>query len=234
MKIVTRVLLILLCGSCALQCQSAIGTASKQALPTSPQERDLSVEAKIVAQSYCHVDDEAFSVRMEVKLNFTNSSDQPIVMARRIESPPIVRVAKKMRDALNGNFEYDPRPDFIVSELPQAPPFGERPDPKYFITLAPKKSYEVGVVTGVIGATRASKARRDSGLLAKGAHLLELGVSTWPYEWPYFDSKTDVKKLSQRWSRYGHLANGLVYSNFVPFTIPEQFVNPPCASPGKR
>lgn len=214
-----------------LQCQSVQDVTKQQA---TNQDRDLSLRAEIIKQSYCHVDDESFSVRIDIRLRFANVSDHSVVLSKRIEKPPIVRVAKNVEDAVSGDFEYDPHPDYFTSELPRSPRFGEKPDAKYFVTLAPGNSYEVRSSSGVIGATSAARAHRGSGLLAQGTHVLQLGVGTWPYEWPYFESSTDVKQLSERWSKYGHLANGLIYSDFVSFTIPDKFDNPPCKLPGEN
>jgi hypothetical protein len=50
--------------------------------------------------------------------------------------------------------------------------------------------------------------------------MLQVGVYTWPYEWPYFDVKTNSQELKQRWIKYGDLAIGLAYSDFAPLTLP--------------
>lgn len=235
MRMLVFVLTICLYGSCyLLQCQSVSDENKAQTPSPPPQDRDLSVKAEIITQNYCHVDNETFSVQMDIKLRFTNVSDRPVVLARRIESPPIVRAAKTMRDAVNGNFEYEPHPDYFVSELPRSPRFGDKPDSKYFAILAPQQSYDVRTTSGAIGALTSVKASLASGLLVKGSHVLQFGVETWPYQWPYFDSDTDVKQLSRRWSRYGHLARGLVYSDFLIFAIPDKFDNPACEIPAQK
>jgi len=218
-------------GLCA-QRQQEVG--QEQKTDPLPQERDLSVNAQITTQKYCHMDDDSFAVRMEIKLRFTNVSDHPVILAKRIEDPPIVRAARSIEDAKKGNFEYDPNVDFFPGKLPPSPRFGEKPDKEHFITLAPEQSYEARVVSGVFGAIAASKARKGSGLLAQGKHVLQLGVGTWPYDWPYFESSTDVRQLAERWSSYGHLANGILYSDLVPFSIPDKFDNPLCEAPNQR
>jgi hypothetical protein len=192
------------------------------------QQNDLSVNAEIAKQSYCHVDLETFSVEMEVKLRFTNVSDHTVILSRRIESPAIIRVAKTVRDAEKGDFEYAPNPDYFPNKLPSAPQFGKSPDPKRFVILALKESYESTVISGVFGAVDAAKARKGKGLLAKGDHVLQLGVDTWPYQWPHFTASADVQDVAAKWRTLGHLATGRVVSDFVHFTIPEDFKNPPC------
>jgi hypothetical protein len=211
---------------------SAQQTSPRTAAADQPTvEQDLIVVADIVRQSYCRADDEAFSVKMNIRLRFTNKSAHPVILARNIESPPIIRVAKNSRDAQNGDFEYAPIVDHFPSSLPSSPSFGDSPDKQYFITLAPQQSYEATVVSGVFGAEHAAKGGKGTGLVPKGNHLLQLGVDTWPYQWPYFTNPFSAKQLSERWKAYGHLASGWVYSDFVPLAIPEQFDNTPCETP---
>jgi hypothetical protein len=217
-----------------LQCQSAQDEPSQRTTKPIHQKRDLSVKAEIITQSYCDVDEESFTVRMDIKLRFTNVSEHPVILAKRVENPPIVRAARTIENAEKGDFEYDPNVDYFPTELPPSPRFGEKPDEEHFITLAPEQSYEARVVSGVFGATVAAKARKGAGLLAKGSHVLQLGVGVWPYQWPYFASSTDVKELSERWIKYGHLASGFVYSDFVAFAIPDTFDNPPCKAAAPR
>jgi hypothetical protein len=203
--------LILPCGR--LRCQS--------------QQNDLSLRAAIVDQSYCHEDDEVFRVRLRIKLHFTNVSEHPVILARAVESPAIVRAAKTVQDAEKENFEYAPNVDDFPTERPASPQFGKKPDSEHFITLSPNEGYDTTVISWVFGVTTAKIPDR-SGLLTKGKHLLQVGVRTWPYQWPDFESRTDVRTLKKRWRRYGNLVNGLVYSDLLVFAIPEEFDNPPC------
>lgn len=199
------------------------------------REKRLSVSARIVKQSYCHNDDEVVSIRMQVALRFTNTSENPVILAKLIESPPIVRAAMNAESAERADFESDPIFDFFPTKLPDAPQFGKSPDPKYFVVLAPQETYETTVDSGVFGWTGASQARKESGLLPKGDHVVQFGVGVWPYDWPYFARHITSDQLSKKWRKYGYLAHGFAYTNFVPFTIPEHFDNPFCdAAKAKR
>jgi hypothetical protein len=192
---------------------------------------DLSLTLEITNQSYCHVSDEDFMVNMEVRLRFTNVSDHNVILSRKIENPSIVRAATTLDAGKNHDFEYDPIVDFFTAKMPpDAPRFGKTPDLKYFIILAPKETYETTVQSGI--ATLQYGYRK--GLLSKGDHVLQLGVNMWPYDWPYFTARTDKDVLSKRWASYGRLETGFIYSEFLPFTVPETFENPPCESRKKR
>jgi hypothetical protein len=193
-----------------------------------PTEKLLTTHMEVVNQSYCHVDDESFVASLNLRLQFINSSGHPVILSRKIEAPPIVRAARDLQSGETGNFLYAPEVHFTVGELPNGPLFGDEPDIKLFVLLAPGEKFETLVPANVFGANDATKTKKGNGLLAKGSYMLQVGVYTWPYEWPYFDVKTNSQELKQSWIKYGDLATGLVYSDFAPFTLPEHFKNPRC------
>ena len=86
------------------------------------------------------MDDESFSVRLLIKLRFTNVSDHRVILAKLVESPLLVRAAKSGQDAEKGNLEYGPNVDYFPTELPASPRFGEKPDVEHFIILAQHES----------------------------------------------------------------------------------------------
>jgi hypothetical protein len=96
------------------------------------------------------------------------------------------------------------------------------------VILAPGKSFEALAQTSVFVATDIAEAKRKNGLLSKGGYVLQVGIHTWPYDWPDFTAKIDTRKLKTRWAKHGELATGLLYSDFTPLTIPAQFEGPLC------
>jgi len=198
----------------------------EQAVPEGP----LIVNARVIAQRYCHVDPEAFSVFMDVDLRFTNTTDQPVILSRHVE-PGGARVARDVEAAKLGDFEVEPSGDYFPVTLPPVPKFGAAPDSKDFVVLAPHASYETRVSSGVIGILDAAKAKKGSGFIARGTHVLQIEVDLWPFGWPYFVGEVDAQKTSERWRAYGHLATGTIDTDFAPFTIPEKFPNPQCPQP---
>jgi hypothetical protein len=196
--------------------------------PTPLAENLLSVHAEVLAQTYCHVDDQAFTASIELKLHFTNISGHAVILSRKIESPNIVRAARDAEEGKNGTFIYSPDPHFLVAKLPKSPSFQSAPDPKLFVILKPGESFDSVVYSGVLGAKSEATGGPTPGLLSKGNYVLQVGVETWPYDWPYFDAKVDPQELKHQWARYGELSTGLAYSDFVPLVIPEHFKNPRC------
>jgi hypothetical protein len=215
---------VLLVGVCGVMSGSQDKTDYGVAPPV-----DLSLNLEIVQQSYCNLGDEEFIVGMEVKLKFTNISDHNVILSRKIENPVTVRAAKTAEAGKNHDFESDPNADFFTAHMPpSAPRFGKSPEAKYFVTLAPKESYETTVQSGLTALFDAALAPKHKGLLTRGAHVLQLGVNVWPYDWPYFTARTDKEVLAKRWRNFGRLETGFIYSDFLPFTIPEKFESPRC------
>jgi hypothetical protein len=188
----------------------------------------LTAQIQVIRQSYCHVDDESFAANLKLRLTFTNNSEHVVILSRKIESPTIVRVALSAEAGKKDDFVYSPDAHSTVAALPKGPRFGATPNPKLFILLSPGEKFETEVPAAVFGASEAGTVKSRNGLLAKGNYVLQVGVHTWPYGWPYFSVETNAQDIRQRWIKYGDLAVGTVYSNFAPFTLPEHFENPRC------
>ena len=191
-------------------------------------ENSLVAHIEIARQTYCHVDDESFGANIDLKLRLTNASDRTVILARKIEPPGIIRVARDAEAAQRNEFLFNP--DILlgpVAELPPAPVFGKTPNPKLFVLLRKGESFETTTQTAVFAIE--DSAKPQPGMLGKGAsYLLQVGFWTWPYQYPYFDSKTETPELKRRWSSLGDLSAGILYSDFVSFTLPQQIENPPC------
>lgn len=196
-------------------------------------ENALRVQATIMKQKYCRADAEVFRIDLDIKLRFTNIRDQPVILSKRIENPTITRVAKSVDAAKHDNFAYDPNVDFFPTELASAPRFGETLDREHFVILNRGESYETTVSPYLFGTVKAKK-HKGRGLLNKGIYVLQLGIDTWPYDWPFFARSNDVQQLSQQWSKYGHLVTQSIYSDFTPLTISQGSDSPPCEEIQKK
>lgn len=183
----------------------------------------LVVTAKILSQSYCHADDSSFAVLVTVQLHFKNVSDIPVILSKKIEAPTLVRVAKDGNAAANNTFEYAPTPDRFVANNRQTPDFGQSPSVHLFAILLPGQARDMDTQTTVIASQGNAK---DTPPLRPGEHVLQLGISLWPY--PEYD---ELDELQERWSHFGTLQHGLVYTNVIPFVIPKHFKNPSCPLP---
>jgi hypothetical protein len=193
-------------------------------------EKSVTVHAEVVGQTYCQPDDEDFVVQLTLKISFTNASSKTVVLSRRVESPIIVRAARNAEAASRGDFLYAPDVHFAMNKLPpNAPSFGPAPNPKLFVMLAPRERFGAIVKTSLFGLTQKSPRRNGNGLLVKDTYSLQVGIHTWPYDWPNFNAKTKPEELKTRWSRYGELATGLAFSDFAPFAIRANSRPPRCS-----
>lgn len=212
---------------------AVLGKAQNHATPINGESRGFSktgeddtrkirVDGKVVTQTYCDARSSLYSVSMEISLRFTNLSDRPAILSRKLPSPSEVRVAKTPEALRSQMFEYNPNLDPAVARLPRSPSLGHVPDSRYFTILRPKESFEAQVSTVVFGTQTGKK-----GFVEKGKHVLQLGMETWPYQWP-ISAPIDAHKLADEWSEYGHLVTGFLYTEPIDLTIPEDFKEPPC------
>jgi hypothetical protein len=111
----------------------------------------LSLHIEVARQSYCHVDNQVFTVFMDLKMRFTNISKRPVILSRTIENPPIIHVASSIEAAQKKDFLYDPNFDYFPSDLPDGPGFGAAPDETLFVVLPVGGNYETVAQSGVIG-----------------------------------------------------------------------------------
>jgi hypothetical protein len=195
-------------------------------------ENLLTAHIEVTRQAYCHLDDESFGAYIHLSVRFTNVSDRAVILSRKLESPFVVRVARDAESAKRNEFLYNP--DVLIGPLTEVPPwapsFGKAPNPKLFVLLAPGANFETVIRSGVVGISN-DATKIQAGLLAKGgSYLFQVGVSTWPYDYPFFNFKTSAEELKHRWSKFGDLSTGMVYSDFTPFTLPEHLVNPRCST----
>ena len=186
-------------------------------------EPDLSVSADILSQEYCRLTPEDHEVHFSVRLTFTNVSNHRVILQREVEPPSYVHVARNVSDGQKRKFEYVFNLGFPTG-LSTAPEFGDRPDETYFITLLPGQSYEATVTTEIMVAEKSAQTGRGPG----GDHVLQVALNTLPYQSGIYTNPVNAKQLSPRWSKYGHLATGWIYSDFAPFSLPEVFDDAVC------
>jgi hypothetical protein len=205
-----------------------LSQSTRAAEDVSTGTKSLKLTIEIVGQRHCFPDSEGPILYLDLLLRFTNLSQHPVILSKRIETPPIIRAAQSLEDAKAGKFDYSPNLDFFVQKLPPAPPsFGKAPNPKQFAVLAPGDPYETTIPSGFWTPVNSHSSRRAYGFLPGSVHAMQVGVDTWPYDWPNF-VPANARKVSARWATVGDLAYGLLYSEFVSFEVPESFENVSC------
>jgi hypothetical protein len=221
-KVILKLTLVL------VLCLAFLGQASSQ------KSAPVTIAADAIEESYCRTDSQSFEVHIKLKLEFSNSSNRNVILARAIQNPVIVRLAKSRFAAQAGAWEKNSNPDFVPGKLPAAPHFGGSPDPKVFVTLAPGQTYDTTVESHVVGEFDPLLASREGGVAPNGNYVFDVGIATWPYRWPYFSSRVNAEELRNRWQARGTLATDFVYSDLVALSIPMQFDDPQCVAKTSR
>jgi hypothetical protein len=186
-----------------------------------------SLEARIISfgeQQYCKNQPDLFTVYVQTKLQFTNISSRPVVLARRI--PPAVRerVSVSHEEADRNSFVYSPDPHEVSGHPLPTVKVGNKPDPARFVTISPGSVYETLVWAGLIADLDVSQEREHPGMTA-GDFVMQIFVRTWPYTGL---KRIDVEKIALRWRQYGDLFTTTIPTDFFPFTVPKDPVAPTC------
>jgi hypothetical protein len=190
---------------------AALGAQTNR--PTQP----LVLTVEIMTQQYCTINSDLSSLRMRLKLRYTNVGKQKVILYKghdlfyqtRIRSLSTGAVEPYEVTFLNSRY-FDEEPEPI-----------DRPSPgKVFVILAPGATYEREVLSDVGVAARV--ARRGNSVIADGEHTLQLTVSTW------YKSKALAQKLGQQWERKGLLWFEPVTSMPLRFTVLRSNTLAPC------
>lgn len=171
----------------------------------------LTLHAEVLRQAYCPLNGDFFSVRLSLRLRFTNQSHENVILARHFDEPLIFRAATDADALARGEFEFNPSFDVYRVKPAGVPRWGKAPEDNKFVILAPGKSYET-LAQDSFAAARSL----TPGFLAAGDHVLQVGVSTWPMKF----QPTGADALAKRWQRYGTLQSGQIFAGPVAFSIP--------------
>jgi hypothetical protein len=180
----------------------------------------LTVHAEVLRQAYCPIDSDFFSVRLSLKLRFTNGSGENVILIRRFEDPLIIRGAKDAAAFARGEFEFDPAFDVYRQKLSRKRRFAKTPEDNKFVILSPGKSYET-----LAQDSFAASRRSTPGFLATGDHVLQVGVPTWPLKF----QQADPVVMQAQWMRFGRLETDTLYSDLLPLAIPAKISATKCA-----
>jgi hypothetical protein len=180
----------------------------------------LTVHAEVLRQAYCPIDGEFFSVRLSLKLRFTNHSAENMILARRMEDPLIIRGAKDAEAFARGEFEFDPAFDVYRPPRSGKRRFGKAPDDNKFVILGPGKSYDT-----LAQDSFAASRQPAPGFLASGNHVIQVGIATWPLKY----QQADPTVTQGQWARFGRLQSETLFSDLLPLVIPAGVAGSGCA-----
>ncbi|HVG35242.1 MAG TPA: hypothetical protein VM911_19400 [Pyrinomonadaceae bacterium] len=170
----------------------------------------LVLRTKILSRYSCRVNQNLGNLELRVQLQFTNVSDQKLILYKGHDlfyQTRFRRVA--MSGATSDAYEVTILNSRYFDEQPEKI---DQPTPgKVFVILQPGATFEtvMTVGVGVVG----SNVNRGNHALKEGEHSLQLIVSTW------YKSKSLAQKMRQQWQRKGLLWFDPVVSTPVNFRV---------------
>lgn len=176
------------------------------------QTVSLKLTMTVIEKQYCKADSELDGLRMKLKLTFTNTGSQQIILYKGSNSVSRLIVTRNLRDSSANKIEVNATLTQITAgkginlktHIPN----------QAFVILPPGGSYEVEATVTVFAVR--NDMREITGAVASGEHALQIEVSTWPF------SKSFAHKLRNRWQKSGTLWYEPITSIQMPFTIEKQ------------
>jgi hypothetical protein len=184
----------------------------------SAQEIPLSLDAEIIGQSYCAASSNVAMLQLRVRLRYTNTGEQKIILYKghdlfyqaRIRRSGNANGARPYEVMTVNSRYFDEQPERIEQRTPG----------KVFIVLSPGASYEREVLVGV--GVVDDEAARGNNMVVAGQHTLYLVVSTW------YQSRNLALQLREQWQRKGFLWADPLVSKSLSFTAERPSTNAPC------
>ena len=199
------ILLIFLLGSSELPLfqQFAVESAEDQ-VSTMPE---LELTSRIVERKYCY----GGGMLLILESKYKNVGEANLILFKYAQSPFEYRVSQSNKAARAKKYEQVISP--MMGSGPSLVHFGDEPPNDYFVILGPGQSYTpvntITVPMFIVDANR--KSSRD--YLAPGEHVLQLNISTWPFE------NLVEEELRTRWQRFGILRTKPVLSLPMVFQV---------------
>lgn len=179
---------------------------------TRPENPALQLTMKIISGEYCAGDADLDSLRLKVRLVYTNTGKQPLILYKGSHLISRTMISRNSADAAAKRFEVNS----LLTQLSSGGRncySGAIPS-KCFVTLSPGKSFEVEAVAGVFVVR--GDAREITGAVNSGKHVLQVEVTTW------HESNKLAKSLRGRWLRHGLLWYEPITSAPAPFIVEKQ------------
>lgn len=172
----------------------------------------LELVSEVIKETYCESPDpDLFTLRLLLRLSFTNISDQEIILERGRKSVPVVRISKTAEDAVASQFETTIDNQIITSNqkariVRKKPPLGS------FVILTSGQRYETTAEVSI----PVSRTDRVTSIISTGSHYLQVGVWTWD------ESRNEAEARRKVWQREGFLWFESMFSKPMQFTVSAQ------------
>lgn len=169
----------------------------------------LQLATEITKETYCEgPDPELFTLRLLLRLSFTNVGGKRLILERGSKSVPVVKISKTAEDAIASQFEttinnYIITNDSKAETVPQAPPLSG------FVILDAGQTYDTSAEITI----PVPRAEPVTTFINPGSHQLQIGVWTWD------ESQKEADVRRKAWESAGFLWSESVLSRPMPFTV---------------
>ena len=185
---------------------------SLQARPTAQHDPPLvHLELGIIQQEYCPGDAELDRIRLKLRLRFTNSGSDNVILYKGSNVVIRIMVSRDVDSAQSHVYEVDGSLTTLYAG-----------DPKINVTTLPNKLFVILRPTEFFETTRElsvfvvrDDVRRITGAILSGDHVLQIQVLTWP------DSVKPAEKLRADWQDKGLLWYDALVSAPVKLHVPK-------------
>ena len=189
-------------------------TSDRESIPETPvtnksQPPRLQLRTTIIDHKYCKADEELDVLQMDLRLKFTNTSNQDIVLYRYSDRVSRVMVGQSQEDVAANRFEINA--SFTLVTAPAKEHFTTQAFNKLFVVLRPGTSYETKTRVGVFLVR--GKEKSITGTVGAGEHVLLIEVPTWP------GLDGGAKELPKAWRRRGVLFSEPIISEPMSFKV---------------
>jgi hypothetical protein len=181
--------------------------------PVNADDQLLTVVPEILSQQYCYGDADLFSVRLKLRVKYTNRTDRTLILDKEIGKAWFgVSVARSTEDLAAGKYEYNPNIDWFFSDKDQFPkrPSLDQPGPDFTI-LAPGQTFESNIDTGVFAQYEGPKD--VAGSIRSGTHVLQIKLSAWNHP-------GNPSEFQKSWRLVGLLLTGEIKTGPMTIVIP--------------
>lgn len=201
MKFLIPSILLLISVSSIGASQSASNRNSKE----TQTKEGLELTNVIVVHQYCS----GGGVLLILKSKYRNTGNRNLILFRHALPPFEYRISRSKKAALSKRYEQVISP--LMGSGPSLVQFGDELATDYFVVLKPGQTFTpVNTISVPVFTADTSHSKE---YLAWGTHVLQLKVSTWP-----FDSKLE-DELRVKWQHLGTLWTRPILSLPMSFHI---------------
>ncbi len=194
-----------------LRLQSYAAGSSTIAISNSGNPQ-LQLVTEVTKETYCEgPDPELFTLRLLLRLSFTNVGGQRLILERGSKSVPVVRISKTAEDAIASQFETT-IDNYVITNNSKAPSVPKAPPLSGFVILATGQTYDTSAEITI----PVPRVNPVATIINAGSHYLQVGVWTWD------ESQNEAEVRRKAWQATGLLWSESVLSRPMPFTVRSQ------------